>query len=69
MPWPSIDSQDVQSLEEIYCCNDYQEFVEGLLEYQNEKEKLKGADVVLQPKNKKASKKAKKLAKERAEFR
>ena len=68
-PWPSIDYQDMKSPEELYCCNDYQEFVEGLLEYQSEKEKLKGAPVILQPKNKKASLKAKKLAKERAEFR
>ena len=67
--WPSIENQDMKKLEELYCCNDYQEFVEGLLEYQNEREKLKKGDVILQPKNKKASKKAKKLAKERAEFR
>ena len=67
--WPTIHSQDHKSPDELYCCNDYQEFVEGLIDYQNEKEKLKTGEVILKPISKKQSKKAKKLAKERAEFR
>ncbi len=54
----------------LYCCNDYQEYVDGLLKYQSEKEKILKDDSGI-PKNsqRKLNPKAKKLAKERDEQR
>jgi hypothetical protein len=55
---------------QLYCCNEYQEYVDGLIQYQKEKEKLRENSnedfrAVLNANNKKS----KLLAKERDEFR
>lgn len=54
----------------LYCCNDYQEFVEGLIEYRIEKEKLdEKSQSSSQSKTKKKSANAHRLAQERANYR
>lgn len=59
----------------MYCCNDYQEFVEGLIEYQIEKEKLNEKIRSSDGKEKKKKSSgagganAHRLAQERAEYR
>lgn len=52
----------------LHCCNEYQEFVEGLFQYQIEKEKLRREEYVSKD-DQIRNQKAKHLAKERAEYR
>jgi len=54
--------------QKLHCCNEYQEFVEGLFQYQIEKEKAHRDDYVSKD-DQIRNQKAKHLAKERAEYR
>ncbi|RNA43652.1 glutamate-rich 6-like [Brachionus plicatilis] len=70
-PWPTIQQQEKSNPELLHCCNDYREFVEALIQYQIEKErvnKLHSMDYENQ-KNTIKNAKARKLAEERAELR
>ncbi|CAF0985488.1 unnamed protein product [Brachionus calyciflorus] len=70
-PWPDINKQELNNPETLHCCNDYQEFVEALIQYQIEKEeatKQYANDAEIK-KNKIKNAKARKLAEERAELR
>jgi hypothetical protein len=54
----------------LYCCNDYREFVEAIVELNSEKEKPNKILMVNEKKdNKNQSKKARRLAKQRQEQR
>lgn len=70
-PWPTIANQENNNPESLHCCNDYQEFVEGLIQYQIEKEKIRNGDLFDNEKSKPRIKnlKARKLAEERTALR
>ncbi|RNA45233.1 glutamate-rich 6-like [Brachionus plicatilis] len=68
--WPSIHQQERLNPELLHCCNDYREFVEALIQYQIEKDRVDKLYLMDYESQKKLVKnaKAREIAEERAEL-
>ncbi|CAF0776054.1 unnamed protein product [Didymodactylos carnosus] len=70
LKWPTITEQEKYNPEQLFCCSEYREFVEAVLEMQKEEQqKLDSQPIDIQPHAKARSKRARQLAEERAKTR
>ncbi|CAF0750657.1 unnamed protein product [Adineta ricciae] len=68
--WPTIVEQETSPPSELFCCTEYREFVEAVLEMQKEENsRLDSKPIDIQPHAKVRSRRARQLAEERAKAR
>ncbi|CAF3349304.1 unnamed protein product [Rotaria sp. Silwood1] len=70
LKWPTIIEQEKFAPSQLFCCSEYREFVEAVLEMQREEnQKLDSKQIDIQPHAKVRSRRARQLAEERAKTR
>ncbi|CAF3728049.1 unnamed protein product [Adineta steineri] len=70
LEWPTIVEQEKSPPKELFCCTEYRDFVEAVLEMQKEEnQKLDSIPIDIQPHAKVRSRRARLLAEERAKAR
>ncbi|CAF1185605.1 unnamed protein product [Rotaria sordida] len=70
LKWPTIVEQEKFAPSQLFCCSEYREFVEAVLEMQKEEnQKIDSKQIDIQPHAKVRSRRARQLAEERAKTR